>query len=488
MKNSKTKETNEKPIKNKKRHPDEPERKKTSGSARSKETAAQDKERFDAQPSKKKKESASKSSSDKPKRKKSSQDIKGKAGKSKSRKKTDSFRINYDKDYGDEFFTDELELKRKRARQKLEESHMPDIDIEKMPMSHKKRKLKNIGVAASIISIILVIGIVLSLTVFFRSEQFTVEGADHYSAQDVIDASGMKLGENLFLCDKSAGEQRIESSLPYIEEAKISIKIPNTMVITVTESKPAFIFKNGSEYIIVSSQGKVMEKVQGSAEKYDAPTVIGCTVKSAELGQEISFKESGILSILKAVAEGIDENEFSGIKEIDITNTARVCLNYSNRIKIILGIPEDIGYKLKTAKIIISDKLSETDAGELDVSSCKGESKASYFKSDPSIYLDKRTQQTQPVTEPVTAAAETQTQAESTADTSSDDYSSGVPEYEYPTDEYGNIIYSTDPEPDNTLDGDGDAYSNDYDNGYDYGGDYGYGGDGEDLYGAGDYQ
>lgn len=485
MKKNNASERNEKPTKNRKGPPEDIEKMRASGGSHTKRKEYIPQESFDDAPVRKRNsDSAKRQTTDKAKRKKSSTDSKSKKSKVKAKKVFDDTNSIDSKDYGDDFYTDELELKRKRARQKIDERQLPEIDIEKKPLSHKKRKLKNIGVAASIISIILIIGVVLSLTVFFRSEQFTVEGAEHYSAQDIIDASGMRLGENLFLSDKGAGEERIESSLPYVEEAKISIKIPNTMVITITESQPAFIFQNGSEYIIVSSQGKVMEKVKGTAEKYDAPVVLGCTVKSADLGKEITFKESGILSILKGVAEGLSVNEFSGIKEIDITNTARICLNYSNRIKIVLGLPEDISYKLKTAKIIISEKLSETDAGELDVSGCKSESKASYFDPDPSIYIDKRTQTTQSAAEaPTDAATQAQTQTETATDAAQNDYSLGVPAYEYPTDEYGNIIYDND---------DGNSDENDYDNGYDNSGDYNYDNsdfeDSDNPYSVDDYQ
>lgn len=395
-----------------------------------------------------------------------------------SRKKRNDSAATDKKDYGDEFYTDELELKRRRAKQKHDEKLVSNIDFEKEPMSHRRRKLKNVGVAVSIVSCFLIIGIILSLTVFFRSEEITVEGAEHYSAQDVIAASGMALGENLFLCDKRAGEEKIENELPYVEEAKISIKIPGTMVITVTESQPAFLFENNGEYIIVSSHGKVLDKVTGSVDKYDAPLVIGCTIKSAELAQEIKFKESGVLSILESVAEGLADNEFSGIKEIDLTNTANICLNYSNRIKIILGLPEDISYKIKVAKVIISEKLSETDRGELDVSGCKEKNKASYFKPNSSIYLD-RIEETEPLTQPMTEATEQTTEAatEYYIDEPTDDYSAGVPEYQYPTDEYGNIIYSTDPETDDSQNG----YDN-YDDGYDSYDDYNSYDDGYDDY------
>lgn len=402
------------------------------------------------------------------------------SGKSKSkRKKKGEAPVIDKKDYGDEFYTDELEQKRKRAKLKAEKKLEPDIDIKKAPISHRRRKLKNVGVAVSIISCCLIIGVILSLTVFFRSETFEVEGEEHYSAQDIIDASGMTLGENLFLCDKGAGEEKIESELPYVEEAKISIKIPSTMVITVTESRPAFLFQNNGEYIVVSSQGKVLEKVTGSVDKYDASVVVGCTVKKADVGKEIKFKEKGVLAILKTIANALSDNEFSGIKEIDLSNTANVSLNYSNRIKIILGLPDEINYKVKVAKIIISDKLTETDRGILDVSGCKEKNKASYFKPDSSIYLDRieatesLTQPTETATQPPTNT-ETQEPTEAVTDEMTNDYSSGVPSYEYPTDEYGNIIY---PDSDNTYD-----YG---DSGYDYSGD---GGDSADNNDYNDYQ
>ncbi len=404
-------------------------------------------------------------------------DMRGRRGAKNKGRKTMSEKekmLISEKEYGDEFYTDEVELKRRRAKQRHQAQQIDDMDFEKAPMSHRRRRLKNVGIAAAIVSGFLAIGIALSLTVFFRSEKFTVEGAEHYSDQDIISASGLTLGENLFLSDKKSGEDRIESMLPYVEEAKISVRIPNTMLITVTESKPAFLIESGEGYIVASKQGKVLEKTNETPDKFDAPVVKGCTVKVSEVGQDIKFKESGMLSIIKSVTQAIADNEFSGIKEIDASSAARIAINYSDRIKIIIGLPEDISYKLKTAKIIISEKLSETDRGELDVSSCKDENKRSYFRPNPAIYLENATE-TQPATEAETTADSSQSDGSSDGgdtytydysgsssedygydysddgdsnvdysnDGSSEDYSDGVPRYTYPTDAYGNVISSS---------------------------------------------
>lgn len=379
------------------------------------------------------------------------------------------------RDYGDEFYTDELEMKRRRSRQRRQpDEDLPQLNLDKRPMSHRSRKLKNIGIASAMVTVILAIGIILSLTVFFRSEEFTVEGAEYYSAQDIIDASGMSLGENLFLSDKKTGEENIERELPYIDQADISIKIPNTIVINVTESEPAFLVQNGSEYVVLSADGKVLEIISGSADNYDVPLVLGCSINSAQPGQQVEFQESGFLSIMKNVSESLAENEFTGIKEIDLSDTASVSLNYSNRIKIIIGLPEDVSYKLKTAKIIITENLSESDRGQLDVSGCREGNKASYFKPISDLYLDRitddqitqATQSAEPEATEPTTQAETQSPNETVS--SADEYTDGVPRYTYPTDADGNIVSSSD--------------GSDYDYSDDYSDDYSY-----DSYDGGDY-
>lgn len=322
----------------------------------------------------------------------------------KTRKRKDILEIDNNRDYGDEFFTDELRLKRKKTRLKLEENKVLDIDLGGKPISDRRRKLKKFGLAFFTISMFLVVGVILSLTVFFKSERIEVEGAEHYSAQDIVDASGIALGENLFLCDKCTGEHNIADKLPYIESAKISVKIPSTMLISVTESAPEFICKKGNECILIDSQGKVLEKVTGSVDKYSAPVVSGCGVKDAKPGQKVVFTQSGVFEILKSISQALGENEFSGVKEIDLSNTAEISLNYANRIKIIIGLPEDISYKVKMAKVIITEKLSDTDRGRLDVSACRGKKRASYFKPIAGIYLDKikPKEQQKHSTEPVT--------------------------------------------------------------------------------------
>lgn len=350
-------------------------------------------------------------------------------------------------DYGDGFYTDEVELKRRR-QMKEERGERYEEELQKEPMSRRTRKMINIAICGAIVAVVLITGVVLSLTVLFKTEKIAVEGSAHYTEQQVAEASGLVLGENLFLSDKQSGGQRVEQTLPYVEKAEVSIKIPDTIVITITEAKPAYLIAQGDNFVVISTQGRVLE--HASKNTFDAPIIKGCEITKTKVGQTAQIKDKKILSILNTISQSLQKNKFEGIKEIDVTDAAEISLNYSNRIKIILGTPDDVDYKIRTAMTIIAQKLAQTDMGVLDVSSCNSGKKASYYNADGSLYP------TEPVTEPATQpATEPATEpASDSGDTSGGDYGGG-----------GQDSSWDDPGPDDTYgaDTDGDGIADDFD-------------------------
>ena len=56
--------------------------------------------------------------------------------------------------------------------------------------------------------------VVVALTMFFRVGTIRVEGNSRYTDQEVIDASGMAVGDNLILLNKHALALRLTEQLP----------------------------------------------------------------------------------------------------------------------------------------------------------------------------------------------------------------------------------------------------------------------------------
>lgn len=331
-------------------------------------------------------------------------------------------------DYGDGFYTDEVELKRRRQTIQ-ERDDRQEEELQKEPMSRRTRKMINIAICGVIVAVVLITGVVLSLTVLFKTEKITVEGSTHYTEQQIAQASGLTLGENLFLSNKQAGGERVEQKFPYVEKAEVSIKIPDTIVIRITEAKPAYLLAQGDDFVVISTQGRVLE--HASKNTFGAPIIKGCEITKAKVGETARIKDKKMLSILNTITKSLQKNKFEGIEEIDVTDAADISLNYANRIKIILGTPDDVDYKIRTAMTIISQKLAQTDMGVLDVSSCNSGKKASYYNPDSSLYPTEPVTEpaTQPQTEPVTEPTEPDygdAGQNSLADSSSDDTNYGA--------------------------------------------------------------
>ena len=60
------------------------------------------------------------------------------------------------------------------------------------------------------------IGLILSLTVFFKTETIEVEGSTKYQPGAIIGTAGIQVGDNLFRIDDQQVEKALTSTYPYI--------------------------------------------------------------------------------------------------------------------------------------------------------------------------------------------------------------------------------------------------------------------------------
>ena len=80
-----------------------------------------------------------------------------------------------------------------------------------------------------------VVALTMGATVFFRVESVVVTGNSRYTQEEVVAATGIELGDNLFHMNKYEIYDQVRQSLPYIEDVNIRRSLPNTILITVSE-------------------------------------------------------------------------------------------------------------------------------------------------------------------------------------------------------------------------------------------------------------
>lgn len=245
-------------------------------------------------------------------------------------------------------------------------------------LTAKQRKFRTRLKYAGAFVVFLAVAVLLSVTVLFKTTEIIVDGENiPYSSEEIIEASGIDYGDNIFLSKKKAAVKKIVDTFPYIENADVSVKIPGTQIINVDVAVPSFEVSVNGGYAIVSSNGRVLE--ESESPTYSIPLLRGLKITDTEVGQYITFEKDTTKQILSEVIDSINENDVPNIYGIDISNSANIELNYDNRITISLGVPEDVGYKLRTAMAIINNELAPTDKGDLDVSLANSDRKSSYF-------------------------------------------------------------------------------------------------------------
>lgn len=157
---------------------------------------------------------------------------------------------------------------------------------------YRKRKRKTVGrfITKAMLLCFMSLAIVMGATVFFKIETITVEGNGHYSQEEIISATNIQLGENLFALKREEISKKITYVLPYVQSLEIKLNLPTGIKLVVQEQvgMVELVTEDGIWYMGV--QGKLLENSTNytpSAPMEDEEPSIDETETSQEEGAEI---------------------------------------------------------------------------------------------------------------------------------------------------------------------------------------------------------
>ena len=131
--------------------------------------------------------------------------------------------------------------------------------------NRQRRRRGRFGFLYKLLSFLIIFAAILAGCVaFFRVNQVVVTGNSRYSAQEIITASGVELGDNLFLVNRPQTAQKILGSLPYVENAIPVHRLPDTVELHITECVPAAAFRFGGGWWLMDARGKLLEQGEKS--------------------------------------------------------------------------------------------------------------------------------------------------------------------------------------------------------------------------------
>ena len=376
-------------------------------------------------------------------------------------------------DFEDGYYIDEYSEKQRRERraQVIRKQETETIRRNKKPMTSKQIRIRRILIMSAILLAVIAIGVILSFTVLFKTENIIVEGCSYYYDDQIISYSNVSLQQNIFIAKMNSTPQDIIDNFAYVEDARVDFNIPDTITITITDAVPAYYMTEGNNYLLISAKGRVLERTETKPD--GLPELICGEVTGKEVGEYIKFDDPSVPDLLNTVANSLSDNSFTGIVGFDVTDTTAITLDYEGRIKINVGVAEDLDYKLRTAQAIIDKKLDPNHTGQvygnLDVSTC-AKNKMSHYV--PAATVPQATMATSGTVPSTTAPADGSGDGTDWGDYSDDLYGLyGVYNWEDNSDEWSD---------DNNTDWNDNNGEGGYDNGgYDGGGSQNNGYDGE---------
>ena len=236
----------------------------------------------------------------------------------------------------------------------------------------KKRRRSNAGRIALVMTVLIValVGVILSLTVFFKTKAIDVYGESRYSSKEIIAAGKIELESNLIRLDSEKIAERIETKLPYIEEVTVEKKLPTTAVLNVIEAKVAGYVETDEGYSILSTNGKVLEKTSELPEKM--AQILGVDANGVKVAQYVS-DENGALGSARAIYEYLGVGMSSGVTQMNVSDKINLEFVYRDRVTVRLGSETDLEEKIRFVSKILNDpeEIDEDDIGIIYASNAK---------------------------------------------------------------------------------------------------------------------
>ena len=205
--------------------------------------------------------------------------------------------------------------------------------------------------------------VTLSLTVFFPIENISSSGSKVYTGEQIISASGIKKGDNLFTVDKGEVIKRLQSKLPYVETVKFERRLPGSLKIKVTDADEYCCIQSGKKYYTVSSSGRVLSESDTASENiYE---IRGANVK-CKVGALLEFGDKEDSRFIESLSKSLNDNGIK-INYIDITDDINLTVGADDRFTVNYGTANNIEEKTKHLAGMIA-QIPEKSGGNINLS------------------------------------------------------------------------------------------------------------------------
>lgn len=179
-----------------------------------------------------------------------------------------------------------------------------------------------------LISLVAVVAaIVTACVIFFRVNEVKVEGNSHYTAQEIIDASEIEMGDNLVTLWTWQINQLVGSKLPYVQRVVVDHTFPDKVTLRVVERTVAATVEGNGRQWLMASDGYLLE----TTNQNQGIAIVGLEVVDPQAGQPMQVSEAdqskgeAIVPLMEALDQA---GKLSQCTQFDCSAASSILVSY----------------------------------------------------------------------------------------------------------------------------------------------------------------
>ena len=219
--------------------------------------------------------------------------------------------------------------------------------------------------------------VIISIYLLLKHQKFNIigynlEGTEKYTANQITEKVGIKVGENIFLQILSCDKEKIKE-FPYIEKVNFDLHLPNVLSINVVERIPKYFAydKEKNTFFKLDANGYILEESNINVKNDNELLLYGVTFDDeVVLGEKINEIDMSKIIVFLEIKDEFEKSKINrNITKVNFENSLTT-LTLNDKLNVVFPNNDNLTYKMallgEILKSIGEDAVGTVDLTKID--------------------------------------------------------------------------------------------------------------------------
>lgn len=240
----------------------------------------------------------------------------------------------------------------------------------------KRRRLKMMRLAI-VLTVLLLLALIITLVVlhisgsihkqngtkteFLAVTAIEVEEDTRYTPEQIIEASGLFVGESLLVVNKVEAHNAILAALPYLEYVDVSNSAFSTIRIAVRETKVLGAVQTENGYVVLGDNNHALEHLTEEELPTDMLRIYGAETVGETVGETLLAARD--MQMCRTLTTAAETYKLENMSRINLTAKTNVRIRWKEQIEVVLGNESNFPAQIKALTGILPTLLANNGEG-----------------------------------------------------------------------------------------------------------------------------